>query len=251
MKSKLVVGNWKMNGDLVRNQALLEQVSTRAPQAITCVVCVPFPYLAQAQALLSASAVGVGAQNVSEFEQGAYTGEVSAAILREFACRYVIVGHSERRSLLAESDESVARKAVAALREGLVPIVCVGESLAEREASQVEAVLARQLGALGTHLDRQALAQVVIAYEPVWAIGTGRTATPVQVQDVLCFLRGWLRERVDDPGSMKILYGGSVKPQGAEELFRLPDCDGGLIGGASLVADDFIQICEAAAIASQ
>lgn len=251
MNSKLVVGNWKMNGDLARNQALLERVSARVSDAVTCAVCVPFPYLAQAQTLLAGSPVVVGAQDVSEFEQGAFTGEVSGAMLREFGCRYVIVGHSERRTLLAEEDSAVARKAAAALRCGLVPIVCVGESLAEREAGQVEAVLARQLDALADRLERDAIAQLVIAYEPVWAIGTGRAATPSQVQQVLSFIRGWLRQRVDEAAAVKILYGGSVKPDGAEELFRLPDSDGGLIGGASLVADDFIEICEAAVNASQ
>jgi len=251
MNSKLVVGNWKMNGDLARNQALLEQVSGQGNAAVERAVCVPFPYLAQAQAALVGTAVAVGAQNMSEFDDGAYTGEVSGRMLSEFGCRYVIVGHSERRSLFGEDDATVARKAAAALRVGLTPIVCVGESLAEREANQVETVLRRQLDALGEQLAPEALARMVVAYEPVWAIGTGRAASAQQVQAVLAFIRGWLGERVDNSGVVKILYGGSVKPDTALELFALPDSDGGLIGGASLVAGQFIEICEAAAIASQ
>lgn len=247
----LVVGNWKMNGSLAANRELLAQLSARVPRAVECAVCVPFPYLAQTTDLLAGSSVAIGAQNASEFEKGAYTGEVSAAMLAEFACRFVIVGHSERRTLLGEDDATVVRKAAAVSSAGLVPIVCIGESLAEREAGEVEAVITRQLDALVGHLDREALGRLVIAYEPVWAIGTGRSAAPLQVQEVLSLIRRWFGERIDRPRAVKILYGGSVKPDSAEELFRLPDSDGGLIGGASLVADDFIQICEAAASASQ
>ena len=251
MKSKLVVGNWKMNGDRVRNQALLDDVAGRSPARVECAVCVPFPYLAQAQEALAGSPVALGAQDVSEFTEGAYTGEVSAGMLRDFACHYAIVGHSERRTLFGEDDATVARKAAAALRAGLVPIVCVGESLEEREAGRAEAVLQRQLDALAPHLASDMLGRLVLAYEPVWAIGTGRAASPEQVQAVLGFIRQWLRERADDADEVRILYGGSVKPDTALELFALPDSDGGLIGGASLVADQFIEICEAAAIASQ
>ncbi len=247
MKRKLVVGNWKMNGDLVRNQALLEQLVRHELAAVERAVCVPFPYLAQAQAALAGTPVALGAQNLCEFDDGAFTGEVSARMLREFGCRYVIVGHSERRSLFGEDDAMVARKTAKALAAGLIPIVCVGESLAEREAGQVEAVLQRQLDALRTELTPAALAELVIAYEPVWAIGTGRAASPEQVQAVLAFIRAWLGEH---GGAVRILYGGSVKPDTARELFSLPDADGGLIGGASLVAGQFIEICEAGASAS-
>lgn len=250
MKRKLVVGNWKMNGDLLRNRALLEQVSHRVPEGIECAVCVPFPYLAQAQTLLAASAVHLGAQNVSEFAEGAYTGEVSASMLRDFACRYVIVGHSERRTVFGEDDARVALKAKAALFAGLVPIVCVGESLTERDAGQVEPVLARQLGALDEGLSVEQIGQLVIAYEPLWAIGTGRAASPEQVQRVLSLIRGWFSDRVQNAPTT-ILYGGSIKPDTAEALFRLPDSDGGLIGGASLVATQFLAICEAASRASR
>lgn len=246
MKKKLVVGNWKMNGSLVSNQALFNALLAGVPTGVECAVCVPFPYLAQAADHLKASDVTYGAQNVSAFAQGAYTGEVSAAMLAEFACRYVIVGHSERRSLFGESSEMVARKAAVVLGAGMVPIVCVGETLDERESGEVEAVLGRQLDALDATLDRAMLSRIVIAYEPVWAIGTGRSASPEQVQAVLAFIRGWLASRMEDVAAVSILYGGSVKCGTALELFALPDADGGLIGGASLVAEEFLTICRAA-----
>lgn len=250
MKRKLVVGNWKMNGDLLRNRALLEQITHGVPAGVDCAVCVPFPYLAQAQTLLAGSAVRLGAQNLSEFDGGAYTGEVSASMLHDFGCRYVIVGHSERRTAFGEDDGRVARKARAALSAGLVPIVCVGESLDERDAGQVEAVLLRQLVALSRELAAVRTAQLVIAYEPLWAIGSGRAASPDQVQAVLALIRNYLLDSISNSVSIPILYGGSVKPDTAEALFGLPDSDGGLIGGASLVATQFLDICRAAERAS-
>lgn len=251
MERKLVVGNWKMNGDLVGNQALFEQLVGRSPGSVDTALCVPFPYLAQGQRALSGSAMMLGAQNLSEFDAGAYTGEVSGRMLADFDCRFVIVGHSERRTLFREDDLLVARKARAALAAGLVPIVCVGESLVEREAGHAEDVLLRQLDALAQMLDGASLARLVIAYEPVWAIGTGRAASPEQVQGILSFVRCWLSRRVGNSRAVRILYGGSVKADSAAALFSLPDSDGGLIGGASLIAEQFLEICEAAAVATQ
>ncbi|NMG15784.1 triose-phosphate isomerase [Aromatoleum bremense] len=251
MERKLVVGNWKMNGDLVGNQALFEQLVGRSPGSVDTALCLPFPYLAQGQRALSGSATMLGAQNLSEFDAGAYTGEVSGAMLADFDCRFVIVGHSERRALFHEDDLLVARKARAALAAGLAPIVCVGESLVEREAGRAEDVLLRQLDALARVLDGASLSRLVIAYEPVWAIGTGRAASPEQVQAILSFVRGWLARHVVDSRAVRVLYGGSVKADRAAALFSLPDSDGGLIGGASLIAKQFLEICEAAAVATQ
>ncbi|HRP95233.1 MAG TPA: triose-phosphate isomerase [Rhodocyclaceae bacterium] len=248
MKSKLVVGNWKMNGSLEANRALLTALAGRGFEGVEACVCVPFPYLAQVLGLIESSPLLLGAQDVCEYAEGAYTGEVSAAMLREFDCRYVIVGHSERRALFGEDDALVARKAAAALNAGITPIVCVGESLAERDAGRLEPVLERQLDALEAGLGRSRLAELVLAYEPVWAIGTGRSASAVQVQQALAFVRGWLSARQT---GARILYGGSVKADSAIELFALPDCDGGLIGGASLVAAEFLAICEAAGAVSR
>lgn len=251
MRTRLVVGNWKMNGSLVSNRALLNSLPAMAPAGVARVVCVPFPYLAQAAELLADSTVSIGAQNVSEYPEGAYTGEISTRMLAEFGCSHVIVGHSERRSLFGEDDGAVARKADAVLDAGMTPIVCVGETLDERESDRVESVLRRQLDALDRVLDASALAGIVVAYEPVWAIGTGRAATPAQVQEVLSFIRGWMAAHGPGVGRVAILYGGSVKPDGAAELFGLPDCDGALVVGASLVAADFIAICDAAGNHSQ
>lgn len=251
MRRKLVVGNWKMNGDRVRNRQLLDEVLAGLPSGMECVVCVPFPYLGQVEAVLSGSPVRSGAQDVSEFSDGAYTGQVSAAMLADFSVQYVIVGHSERRTLVGESDAAVARKALAALRAGVTPIVCIGETLAEREAGDTECVLRRQLDALVTVLQSGDLARVVLAYEPVWAIGTGRSASVGQVESVLSFLRGWLASNVPDADEVRILYGGSVKPDSAEALFGLPNADGGLIGGASLEARPFLEICRAAGLAAR
>jgi triosephosphate isomerase len=248
MRARLVAGNWKMHGSLAANQRLLEAVRSGADaaQEVQCAVCVPFPYLAQAASVLGGSRVAWGAQTVSEHESGAYTGEVSAPMLREFGCRYVLVGHSERRTLYGERDAQVAAKFAAAQRAGLTPILCVGETLAEREQSATEEVIARQLKAVLAG-GVAALAQAVLAYEPVWAIGTGRTATPEQAQQVHEFVRGQVAAQ--DKGiadGLAILYGGSVKPANAGELFGQPDVDGGLIGGASLVSDDFLAIVRAA-----
>jgi triosephosphate isomerase len=236
MRPRLVAGNWKMHGSLAANRALLDAVAAGV-QGVECAVCVPFPYLAQAAERLKGTAIAWGAQNVSEHAQGAYTGEVSAAMLAEFGCRYVLVGHSERRQLYGETDSVAAAKFAAAMGAGLRPIFCIGETLAERDAGRSEAVVARQLDAV---LARGKFGDAVLAYEPVWAIGTGRTATPEQAQEV----HGFLRKRVGD--ATRILYGGSVKAQNAAAIFAKPDVDGGLIGGASLVAADFLAICAAA-----
>ncbi|MBU4498706.1 MAG: triose-phosphate isomerase [Gammaproteobacteria bacterium] len=247
MRKKLVAGNWKMHGSLAENAALLEALKP-ALAGIEAVVCVPFPYLAQAQAVLGGSSVAWGAQNLSEQTKGAFTGEVSASMLVDFGCRYVIVGHSERRSLYGESDELVASKYVVAQAAGLTPILCVGESLDERESGVTEAVVARQLDAVIKVAGVESLAQAVVAYEPVWAIGTGKTASPEQAQAVHAFIRGkiaTLNSKVAD--QLVIQYGGSVKAANAAELMAQPDIDGGLIGGASLVADEFVAICRAAA----
>src|SRR5262249_28602372 len=203
-------------------------------------VCVPFPYLAQVSQALSGSSIAWGAQNVSEHDSGAYTGEVSGAMLVEFGCRYAIVGHSERRTLYGEDDKRVAAKVVAARRAGLTPILCVGEPVEQRERGETDRVGGGQPDAVVAAGGAAALAEAVLAYEPVWAIGTGRNATPQQAQDVHAFLRGRLA------GEITILYGGSVKAANAGELFAMPDIDGGLIGGASLAAPDFIAICAAA-----
>jgi triosephosphate isomerase len=242
MRTRLVAGNWKMHGSRAGNATLLESIAHGAADGAgaECAVCVPFPYLGQTEERLRGTPVAWGAQNLSEHSQGAYTGEVSAGMLTEFGCRYVIVGHSERRQLYGESDTRVAAKFAAAQAAGLVPILCVGETLKERDAGLIEATVARQLEAVAGKCGEAALAKAVIAYEPVWAIGTGRNATPEQAQAV----HGFLRKRVSR--QTRILYGGSVKPQNAAPIFAMPDVDGGLIGGASLVADDFLAILRAA-----
>ncbi|MBL8486134.1 MAG: triose-phosphate isomerase [Rhodocyclaceae bacterium] len=247
-RTKLVAGNWKMHGSLASNLSLLDAVKAGAAgMACEAAVCVPYPYLAQARSVLTGSNVGWGAQDVSAHSQGAYTGEVSAAMLADFGCRYAIVGHSERRTLHGESDQLVAEKFAAALGSGLTPILCVGETLAEREAGVTDSVVTRQLEAVLANSGVAALARAVVAYEPVWAIGTGRTATPQQAQDVHAAIRA--RVAKDDAtvaAGLQVLYGGSVKAGNAKELFGMPDIDGGLIGGASLVAADFLAICAAA-----
>ncbi len=248
MRRKLVVGNWKMFGRLARNQALLETVraETRNFTNVDCAVCVPFPYLSQVQSLLNGSRIAWGAQNMSQHEEGAYTGEVAPGMLQEFGCKYVILGHSERRAIYLESDEAVAEKFESAIKSGLTPILCVGETLAERDGGITEQVVARQLDAVIAKSGVQALAKAVVAYEPVWAIGTGKTATPDQAQAVHAFIRQ--RVAAADgkvAAGLCILYGGSVKPNNAAELFAKVDIDGGLIGGASLVAEDFAAICSA------
>ena len=248
MRKKLVAGNWKMHGSLQGNAALLDRLlAGGAGASCEVAVCVPYPYLAQVQSRLSGSALSWGAQSVSEHASGAFTGEVSASMLCEFGCRYVLVGHSERRQLFGESDVVVAAKFVAAQQVGLVPVLCLGETLAERESGQTAAVVSRQLAAVIERAGVGALASAVLAYEPVWAIGTGVTASPAQAQDVHAAIRAQVA--VLDGGlaeGLLILYGGSVKPQNAAELFAQADIDGGLIGGAALVADDFLAICQAA-----
>ncbi len=250
MRKKLVVGNWKMNGNLTQNQALLNAViaGTSELQNVICAVCAPYPYLADVQRNLKGTHVLWGAQNVSQFDQGAYTGEVAAEMLLDFACHYVIVGHSERRTLFGEDNHTVAEKFKKAHGTGLVPILCVGETLAQREIDETEHVIEEQLDAVIKLMGIDSLIQSVIAYEPVWAIGTGRTATPAQAQSVHAFIRDKLaKQSADVAASVQILYGGSVKANNADELFAMSDIDGGLIGGASLVANEFISICSAAA----
>ena len=248
MRRKLVVGNWKMNGTLAANASLLAGISAGLDgSGAACAVCVPSPYLAQSQSLLSGSPIAWGAQDVSAQAGGAFTGEVSAAMLGDFGCRYVIVGHSERRAYHAESSELVAKKALAVLDAGMTPIVCVGETLAEREVGQTRVVVRNQLEAV-LALVGERVEQIVIAYEPVWAIGTGKTATPEMAQEVHAQLRAQLAEKYALAcGAIQILYGGSMKPENAKELMAQPDIDGGLIGGAALKAADFLAIIHAAA----
>ncbi|MFG6457196.1 triose-phosphate isomerase [Roseateles sp. BYS96W] len=246
MRRKLVVGNWKMHGSRAANAQLLAGLKEAGPWNADVTVCVPFPYIAETALALTATALNYGAQDCSAHEQGAYTGEVSSAMLADMACRYVIVGHSERRAYHAESDQLVADKAKAALAHGVTPIVCVGETLAEREAGLTESVVKRQLAAV-IHTLGHCCGEMVVAYEPVWAIGTGLTATPAQAQAVHAVLRAQLRAATDRAVAMRILYGGSVKPDNAAELFAQPDIDGGLIGGAALKVADFAAICRAAA----
>jgi triosephosphate isomerase len=243
MRAKLVVGNWKMNGALASNARLLARLVEGARDvARPMAVCVPFPYLAQAQAALSGSPVAWGAQDVSAHAAGAHTGEVAASMVAEFGCRHAIVGHSERRQAHGETDAIVAAKARAALGAGLVPIACVGETLAERDAGDTRSVVLRQIDAVLQAVGDDA-GRLVYAYEPVWAIGTGRTASPGQAQEV----HGWLRERLAAGGAQDapLLYGGSVKAANAAALFEMPDIDGGLVGGASLEADEFLGIARA------
>jgi triosephosphate isomerase (TIM) len=239
-RSRLVAGNWKMHGTRSSNRELLEALSAGAKgiTGVQCAVCPPFPYLEQVAQQLRGTQIALGAQTVSEHAQGAHTGEVAAAMLVEFGCRYVLVGHSERRQIYRETDAQVAAKFAAARAAGLVPVLCVGETLEEREAGKTEEVVGRQLSAV---TEKASFGDAVLAYEPVWAIGTGRNATPEQAQAVHAFLR----KKV--PADTTILYGGSVKPQNAAAIFAMPDVDGGLIGGASLLAKDFLEIFKAAA----
>lgn len=245
MRKKLVVGNWKMHGSRAANALLLSGLKDAGPWSADVAVCVPFPYITETALALTGSQVSFGAQDCSAHEQGAYTGEVSSLMLADVGCRYVIVGHSERRAYHAESDQLVADKAKAALAHGVTPIVCVGETLAEREAGQTELVVKRQLSAV-IHKLTHCIGEIVVAYEPVWAIGTGLTASPAQAQAVHAVLRNLLSAATQKAGSMRLLYGGSVKPDNAAELFAQPDIDGGLIGGAALKAADFSAICRAA-----
>lgn len=248
MRSKLVAGNWKMHGGTVQNRDLLAAIlaGTEGLERADVAVCVPFPYLSQVQAMLQRTHVAWGAQNVSQHDKGAYTGEVSAAMLTDFGCRYVIVGHSERRALYGEDSHTVALKFKAAQAAGLTPVLCIGETLDQREAGITEQVVAEQLDAVTGLMSIPAMAGSVLAYEPVWAIGTGKTASPDQAQDVHAFIRSRIAARSPEVAvNLQILYGGSVKANNAAELFAMPDIDGGLVGGASLVADEFIAICRA------
>jgi triosephosphate isomerase len=241
-----------MHGRLKGNAALLQAIAEGAralPQDVRVGVCVPCPYLPQAEALLGGSPVAWGAQDVSAHEQGAYTGEVAAAMVAEFGATYAIVGHSERRAYHLESPELVATKAHRALTAGLIPIVCVGETLEEREAGATQDVVCAQLDAVLARLSADEAARIVVAYEPVWAIGTGKSASSAQAQEVHGFLRARLAAKGAQVADVPLLYGGSVKPDNAAELFRQPDIDGGLIGGASLKEADFLAICAAAAAA--
>ena len=244
MRRKLVVGNWKMHGSRPANAELLSALMAARPFALDVAVCVPAIYIHETAATLAGSDLRWGAQDVSQHAQGAYTGEISAAMLAEAGCRYAIVGHSERRAYHGESDQVVADKAQAALAKGVTPIVCVGETLAQRDAGETEAVVKRQLSVV-IHQLAHCASEVVVAYEPVWAIGTGRTASPEQAQAVHAVLRAQLQAATGHGERMKILYGGSVKADNAATLFAQPDIDGGLIGGASLKAADFIAICRA------
>ncbi len=278
MRIKLVAGNWKMHGGVAQNKALLDGVvaglqglslalgrSGRGSGEVAgglssgdvagglsgdgmqCAVCVPFPYLFQAQSVLQGSKLAWGAQNMSQYEKGAYTGEVSASMLRDFDCRYVIVGHSERRALYGESDAIVAEKFEAAIKAGLIPILCVGETLEEREANVTEQVVARQLDAVLAQCGVASFAHAVVAYEPVWAIGTGKTASPEQAQAVHAFVRDKITHLDGSvAAALQILYGGSMKASNAVELLSMVDIDGGLIGGAALDAGEFLAICRAA-----
>jgi len=249
MRKPLVAGNWKMHGSRAENADLVRSLLDLLPEqcAAEVMVCPPFVYLLDTGRLLKDSSVGLGAQSLCAESQGAFTGEVSGAMLRDVGCRYVLVGHSERRQLFGENDALVARKFVAAQSQGLTPVLCVGETLEERESGRTTEVVARQLDAVLGVSGVAAFAAAVIAYEPVWAIGTGRNATPEQAQEVHAMIRG--RIAVLDAriaASVRILYGGSVKAANARELFAMPDIDGGLVGGASLKGAEFAQVCAAA-----
>jgi triosephosphate isomerase len=249
MRERLVAGNWKMHGSLVENKALLDGVATglSGVQGVRAAVCVPYPYLFQAQFGLQNTDILWGAQNVSQFEKGAYTGEVSVSMLRDFGCQLVIIGHSERRALFGDDDATVAAKFVAAQQGGLLPILCVGETLEQREQGITSQVVERQIQAVVDKAGLAAFSHCVIAYEPVWAIGTGKTATPEQAQEVHAFIRGLFAPHdAALAAKLVILYGGSVKGSNAAQLFAMPDIDGGLIGGASLNAEEFVAICKAA-----
>ncbi|ANO51515.1 triose-phosphate isomerase [Woeseia oceani] len=249
MRNFLVAGNWKMNGSRAANAELLGAIraGVEVGSSAKMLVCPPFPYLTETVAALTGSGIAVGGQNVSEHESGAFTGEVSAAMLQDVGCSHVIVGHSERRALLGETSETVAAKYVAAISQGLTPVLCVGETLQDREAGRTNAVIDAQLNAVLELAGVSTFAGAVVAYEPVWAIGTGETASPQQAQEVHAHIRGLIAAQ--DAGvaeRLQILYGGSVKGDNAAGLFAMPDIDGGLIGGASLKPADFLAIAEAA-----
>jgi len=247
MRQKLVAGNWKMHGSQQMVTDLLEKMLSRQAPSAKLLVFPPYPYLSQAIQLLAGSSIGIGAQDCSQADEGAYTGEVSATMLADLGVTHVLLGHSERRQYHAETDAQVLEKVKRALAAGLVPVVCVGETLAQREADETNQVVLQQLTPLIKHLTLAQLQKVVLAYEPVWAIGTGLTATPDQAQAVHSFLRSVVA-KVDADLATKILilYGGSMKPDNAASLLKMPDIDGGLVGGASLDADQFLAIGKAA-----
>ena len=249
MRQKIVVGNWKLNGSVAGNESLLKALLGGTPRngSAGCAVCVPYPYLAQARALLEGSAIAWGSQDCSRHDKGAFTGDVSAAMVAEFGAKHAIVGHSERRTLYGDTDAIVVEKYGRAKKAGLVPIFCVGETLQEREAGRTEAVLAKQVDALLEPGGARQLEGGIVAYEPVWAIGTGKTATTQQAQDAHDFIRRRIAAKdAKVAAQLPILYGGSVKAVNAAELFAMPDVDGGLVGGASLVAEEFVAIWRAA-----
>ncbi|HDZ36791.1 MAG TPA: triose-phosphate isomerase [Marinobacter sp.] len=258
MRKPVLIGNWKMNGSLQANQALMVRLLPRLRlyrKSVDLAVCPPLPYLFQVRDLLGYTGIALGAQNASAFVSGAYTGEVSATMLQEMGCRYVLVGHSERRTLYGESNQEVAARFRAVMNLGLTPVLCVGESLDERETEQTSSVVESQIQAVIDEVGFSALANGVVAYEPVWAIGTGRTATPEQVSVVHQNIRGFIAANAPEASQdisegLRIIYGGSVKPSNALDLFSLADVDGGLIGGASLHAEDFGSIAGSLAKAS-
>lgn len=247
MRKKLVVGNWKMNGSLARNEALLVALKKQEHPGVEVVICPPYPYLPQARALLSDATIVVGGQNLCSFKEGAYTGEVSGLMLADLGCAWVIVGHSERRSCYGDADDVVAAKMQVAISSGLKPILCVGETLDQRNAGVAEQVVGAQLDAVIFSLGVELASSIVIAYEPVWAIGTGKTATPEQADGMHAFIRARLAQRGVAAQGVRILYGGSVTAANASLLFGKQDIDGALVGGASLVAEGFSAICAAAA----
>ncbi len=247
MKKKLIAGNWKMNGSLAANAKLLGDILAGLGQpACDVAVGVPAVYLAQCQTLLAGTPIDLASQDVSAHELGAYTGEISGAMLKDFGVRYAIVGHSERRQYHGETDETVALKAQRALASGITPIVCVGETLAEREAGKTDEVVKRQLAAV-IHTNGHCISEIVVAYEPVWAIGTGKTASPEQAQQVHAVLRAQLHAATEHSARIKLLYGGSMNAANAASLLVQPDIDGGLIGGAALKPQDFLTIIAASA----
>jgi triosephosphate isomerase len=250
MRRKIVVGNWKMNGSLAFNEALLKALVERIPQKISAdiVICAPYPYLFQTQSYLKNSSIRWGAQNVAKFESGAFTGEVSVSMLKEFGASYVIIGHSERSTAYCESDENIATKLMMVKQAGMTPILCVGESLIEREAGIMEKVVSKQLDTIVEMYGEDIFDETIIAYEPVWAIGSDMAASPEQAQTMHQFIREKLSPNAKVGKSLKIIYGGSVNPQNALQLFSMPDVDGGLVGRASLNASDFQSICHSAEI---
>ncbi len=246
MKKKLIAGNWKMNGTAASNAALLNALLVQSADWNCLVaVCVPAVYMAQVGGIVEGTGIALGSQDVSAFESGAYTGEISAAMLKDFGTRYAIVGHSERRQYHGETDATVADKATRALAAGITPIVCVGETLAERDAGRTEEVVKRQLAAV-IHANGHCISEIVVAYEPVWAIGTGKTATPEMAQQVHAVLRAQLRAASEHADRVHILYGGSMNAANAQQLLAQPDIDGGLVGGAALKSADFLSIIAAA-----